>query len=85
MKPLFDEKGSGFSNEVVLLEKDKILKDGIDVAREFHSYLNGIVSSLGIKENKNSIQKNIPSSEPFDKTITKSWNYNTNYSSYYSL
>ena len=38
MKPLFNEKGSGVINEVVLLEKDKILKDEIEVAKEFHSF-----------------------------------------------
>ena len=43
MKPLFDEKGSGFGNEVVLLEKDKILRDDNVVAKEFQSYFNSIV------------------------------------------
>ena len=38
VKPLFNEKGSGVINEVVLLEKDKILKDEIEVAKEFHSF-----------------------------------------------
>ena len=71
VKPLFDEKGSGVSNEVVLLEKDKILRDDNEVAKEFHSYFNSIVSSLGITENKYTIQKNIPSSEPIDKAIMK--------------
>ena len=66
MKPLFNEKGSGVRNEVVLLEKDKILRDDNEVAKEFHSYFNSIVSSLGITENKYTIQKNMPSSEPID-------------------
>ena len=44
MKPLFNEKGSGVSNEVVLLEKDKILRDDNEVAKEFHSYFNSIIS-----------------------------------------
>ena len=71
MKPLFNEKGSGVRSEVVLLEKDKILRDDNEVAKEFHSYFNSIVSSLGITENKYTIQKNIPSSEPIDKVIMK--------------
>ena len=61
VKPLFNEKVSAVSNEVVLLEKDKILKDEIEVAKEFYSYFNSIVSSLGITENKYTIQKYIPS------------------------
>ena len=71
VKPLFNEKGSGVSNKVVLLEKDKILRDVNEVAKELHSYFNSIVSSLGITEKKYSIQKNIPSSKPIDKAITK--------------
>ena len=66
VKPLFNEKVSAVSNEVVLLEKDEILKDKIEVAKEFYSYFNSIVSSLGITENKYTIQKNMPSSEPID-------------------
>ena len=71
VKPLFNEKGSRVSNEVVMLEKDKILRDDNEAAKEFHSYFNSIVSSLGITENKYTIQKNIPSSEPIDKAIMK--------------
>ena len=71
MKPLFNEKGSGVSNKVVLLEKDKILRDVNEVAKELQSYFNSIVNSLGITEKKYSIQKNIPSSKPIDKAITK--------------
>ena len=70
-KPLFNEKGSEVSNEVVLLEKDKILRDDNEVSKEFHSCFNSIVSSLGITENKHTVQKNIPSSEPIDKAIIK--------------
>ena len=70
-KPLFNEKGSEVSNEVVLLEKDKILRDDNEVSKEFHSCFNSIVSSLGIAENKYAVQKNIPSSEPIDKAIIK--------------
>ena len=33
VKPLFNEKGSGVSNEAVLLEKDKILRDDSKVAK----------------------------------------------------
>ena len=71
VKPLFNEKGSGVSNKVVLLEKDKILRDVNEVAKELHSYFNSIVNSVGITEKKYSIQKNIPSSKPIDKAITK--------------
>ena len=71
VKPLFNEKGNVVSNEVVLLEKDKILRDHNEVAKEFHSYFNSIVSSLGITENKYTIQKNIPSSELIDNAIMK--------------
>ena len=71
VKPLFNEKGSGVSNEVVLLENDKILRDDNEVAKESHSYFNSIISSLGIRENKYTIQKNITSSEPIDKAIMK--------------
>ena len=71
VKSLFNEKGSGVSNEVVLLEKDKILRDDNEVAKEFHSYFNSIVSSLGITENKYRIQKNILSSRPIDQVIMK--------------
>ena len=69
VKPLFNEKGGGVSNEVVLLEKDKILRDDNEVPKEFHSCFNSIVSSLGITENEYTIQKNIPSSGPIDKAI----------------
>ena len=69
MKTLFNEKGNGVSNEVVLLEKNKILRDDNEVAKEFHSYFNNIVSSLDITEKEYTIQKNIPSSEPIDKAI----------------
>ena len=55
VKPLFNEKVSAVSNEVVLLEKDEILKDKIEVAKEFYSYFSSIVSSLGITENKYTI------------------------------
>ena len=71
VKPLFNEKRSGVSNEVVLLEKDKILRGDNEVAEEFHFYFNSIVSFLGITENKYTIQKNIPSVEPTDKAIMK--------------
>ena len=70
VKP-FNEKSSGVSNEVVLLEKDKILRGDTEVAKEFHSYINSTVSSLGITENEYTIQENISSSEPVDKTIIK--------------
>ena len=40
VKPLLNEKGSGVSNKVVLLEKDKILRDDNEVAKKFHSYFN---------------------------------------------
>ena len=66
-------KGSRVSNKVVLLEKDKFLRDDNAVAKEFHSYFNSIVNSLGITENKYSIQKNIPSSKPMIKLL---WNFN---------
>ena len=55
-----------------MLEKDKILRYDNEVAKEFHSYFNSIVSSLGITENEYTIQKNMPSSEPIDKAIMKS-------------
>ena len=55
----------------VLLEKNKILRGDNEVTKEFHSYFNSIVSSLGITENKYTIQKNIPSSAPIDKAIIK--------------
>ena len=45
MKPLLNEKGSGVSNEVVLLEKEQVLRDDNKVAKEFHSCFNSIVSS----------------------------------------
>ena len=54
VKP-FNEKSSGVSNEVVLLEKDKILRGDTEVAKEFHSYINSTVSSLGITENEYTI------------------------------
>ena len=72
VKPLFHEKGSGVSDEVALLEKDKIIIDENEVAKEHHSYFSSIVSSLSITENKYKIQKNIHSSEPIDKAIMKS-------------
>ena len=53
----------------VLLEKDKILRGDNEVTKEFHSYFNSIVSSLGITENEYTIQKNIASSEPLDKLL----------------
>ena len=48
VKPLFNEKGSRVSNEVVMLEKDEILRDDNEVAKEFHSYFNSIVIFLFI-------------------------------------
>ena len=71
MKSLFNEKGSRVSNEALLVEKDKIFKDDNKVAKEFHSYFTSIVSSLGITENKYTIQQDIPSSDPVDKAIMK--------------
>ena len=71
VKPLFNEEGSEVSNEAVLLEKDKILRDDNEVTKEFHCYFNNIASSLNITENEYTIQKNIPSSEPTDKAIIK--------------
>ena len=65
------EKESGVSNDVVLLEKDKILRDDNKVAKEFHSYFNSILNSLGITEIKYTFKKDKPSSEPIDKTIMK--------------
>ena len=59
VKTLFKEKGSEVSDKVVLLEKDKILRDDSEVAKEFHSYFNSIVSIV------------IPSSEPIDKSMMK--------------
>ena len=69
VKPLCNEKGSGVSDEVALLEKDKILKDDIEVAKVLHSYFSSIINSLSIKKNKYAIQKKISSSEPIDKAI----------------
>ena len=68
VKPLFYGKTS---NEVALLEKDKVLKDENEVANELHSYLNSIVSSLGIRKNRYIIEKNVCSSELIDKGIMK--------------
>ena len=39
--------------------------------KEFYSYFNSSVTSLGITENKYTIQKNMSSSEPIDKAIMK--------------
>ena len=69
VKPLCNEKGSGVSDEVALLEKDKILRDDIEVAKVLHSYFSSIINSLSIKKNKYAIQKKISSSEPIDKAI----------------
>ena len=69
VKPLCNEKGSGVSNEVALLEKDKMLRDHNEVAKELHSYFSSIINSLSIKKNKYAIQKKISSSEPIDKAI----------------
>ena len=69
VKALFNEKGSGVSNKVVLLEMGKILRDDNVVAKDFYSYFNSIVSSLGITESEYTIHKNTPSSEPIDKAI----------------
>ena len=71
VKPLCNEKGSGVSDEVALLEKDKILRDDIEVAKVLHSYFSSIINSLSIKKNKYAIQKKISSSEPIDKAIMK--------------
>ena len=71
VKPLSNEKGSGASNEIVLLEKEKILRYDGQVAKEFDSSFNSIGISLGITENKYTSQKNIPSSEPIDVAIMK--------------
>ena len=38
VKPLFNEKGSEVSNEAVLLEKDKILRGGNEVTKEFQLF-----------------------------------------------
>ena len=70
VKPLFNEKGSGISNEVVMFEKDKTLRDEKEMAKEFHSYFNSIVSSIGITENIYTIQKN-SFAERIDKVIMK--------------
>ena len=59
VKPLFNEKGNEVSDEVVLLEKNKILRDDNEVTKEFHSYFNNIISSLGITGDEYTIQKNV--------------------------
>ena len=51
-------------NKVTFLEKDKILRDENEVAKELHSYLNSIVSTSDITDY-------IFSFEPIDKTIMK--------------
>ena len=53
------------------MEKDKILRGDSEVAKEFHSYFDSTVSSLGITENEYTIQENISSSKPIDKAIMK--------------
>ena len=52
MKPLFNEKRSRVSNEVVMPEKDKILRDDNEVAKEFHSCFNSIASSLRVTDTR---------------------------------
>ena len=71
LKLLFNGKGSGINNEIILLEENKILRDDIEVAKELHFYFNSIVSSLGITENKYVIAENITSSWRIDKAIEK--------------
>ena len=79
VKLLFNEKGSGVNNEVVLLEKDKIVRDDNEVTKELHCYFNSTETSLGKTENKYTIQKNISSSESIDEALR---NFNSNLASY---
>ena len=40
VKPLLNEKGSGVSNEVVLLDKENILRYDNEVPKKLHFYFN---------------------------------------------
>ena len=38
VKPLFNRDGSGISNEIILLENGKIIRDDNEFAKKLHSY-----------------------------------------------
>ena len=51
MKPLFGDKGGAREN-IVLIEKDRIISDNSEVAQEFNNFFESVVNTLGIVENK---------------------------------
>ena len=50
MKPLFGDKGGAREN-IVLVEKEKIISDNSEVAQEFNNFFESTVDTLGIVEN----------------------------------
>ena len=53
MKPLFSDKG-GVRDKIMLVEKNEIISDSVQVAEKFNNYfqVSGSMESLGITENK---------------------------------
>ena len=62
----FNGKESGVSHEIILLKKDKVIRDKNEVAKELHSYFNST-----IREIEYIIEKNLTYSEPTCKAIMK--------------
>ena len=52
MKPLFSDKG-GVRDKIMLVEKNEIISDSVQVAEKFNNYfqVSGSMDSLGITEN----------------------------------
>ena len=55
MKTFFNEKGTGVSNEVLLFEKDKILRDDKKLQKSFTPISIALSCSLRITEIKHAI------------------------------
>ena len=71
VKPLFHGKRSGFNSEISLLEKDIVIRDENEVAKDLHFYFDIIISSLEIAENEYIIERNLTYSVSIDKATMK--------------
>ena len=71
VKPFFFNKGSHRGN-IKLVEGDKLLQDGSEVAEELNNFLKEAVSTLDVSENFYIISPDsVYISDPFEKALSK--------------
>ena len=72
MKPLFSDKG-GVRDKIMLVEKNEIISDSVQVAEKFNNYfqVSGSMDSLGITENRLLLNPVKVKDLDVDKCITK--------------